>query len=71
MLVENVGIINPADNFGNTPLHMAASEGNFEIFELIFQNVNDKNPSNINGGTPLHRAASKGHLQTHHGKGEQ
>ena len=30
--------------FGVTPLHYAAIEGNFDIFKLIYENVEDKNP---------------------------
>ena len=44
-------------NEGNTPLHHAAREGNFEAFLLIKEKVDGINPKNEHGNTPLHRAA--------------
>ena len=54
---------------GLTPLHIAASFGNFQIVEYILQKCenimkhDNKNPRNSWKETPLHFAASKGHLK--------
>ena len=57
---------NPQDKYGVTPLHLAAQNGNFPIYELILENLGDwyhaKNPSDLCGTTPLHLAAKNGHL---------
>ena len=37
---------NPKDNFGFTPLHLAAENGHLELCQLIIENVQDKNPKN-------------------------
>ena len=50
---------NPKDIIGNTPLHIAAYNGQLEICRFIVQNVEDKNPKNHQGRTPLHNAAYK------------
>ena len=41
-----------------TPLHEAASIGNFDICKFIIDQVNDKNPANDAGTTPFHMAAN-------------
>ena len=55
---------NPRNDYGETPLHKAAFDGNVEIVELILENVIEKNPANIIGTTPLHNAASIGKFKT-------
>ena len=40
-----------------TPLHEAASRGNFDICKFIIDQVEDKNPANKTGHTPFHIAA--------------
>ena len=47
---------------GNTPMHIAASRGNFDICKFIIENIDDKNPANNNGITSLHIAAHNGEL---------
>ena len=63
---------NPADHYRTTPLHVAAEEGNLEVFQLIFEKVKEKPddgwtsdglPLDYDGSTPLHDAASEGHLE--------
>ena len=49
---------NPADDYGRTPLHWAADEGNLEIINLIFDKIGVKNPATKDGVTPLLVAAS-------------
>ena len=51
------------NNFGDTPLHIAATNGRLEIVQLIIQNAVEKNPVNDFGNTPLHLAATHGHLE--------
>ena len=44
---------NPADIWGNTPLHRAARQGHFEICRIITQDVLEKDPMNKFGETPF------------------
>ena len=61
--------------YSNTPLHLAAKNGNFSVCKLIIENVLDKNPSaslypelrkqrivTNDQWTPLHLAANFGHF---------
>ena len=48
--------------YGNTHLHKAAEDGQFEECKLIIAYVEDKNPPNDLERTPLHLAARKGHF---------
>ena len=46
-----------------TPLHLAAKNGYFKAFEMIFQHVKDKNPKeDATWMTPFHYAAENGHF---------
>ena len=47
---------NPKDNFGTTPLHLAAKYGRLGVFELIIKLVNEKNPKDNQGMTPIELA---------------
>ena len=51
---------------GFTPLYIAAQNGHYKIFKLIFERLSDTNRNHaINhnqGNTPLHIAANNGHL---------
>ena len=54
------------DQGGETPLHLAATNGHLEICKLIVENMDeqgDKNPKNNFGNTPLHYAAADGHFE--------
>jgi ankyrin repeat protein len=53
--VETVG------NFGSTPLHVAATRGNFEEAHLLVVAGAPLNASGEHGFTPLHEAAAQGH----------
>ena len=47
--------------FWETPLHLAAEKGHFNICNFIIQKLeNKKNPRDYSNGTPLHRAAKNG-----------
>jgi len=52
----------------NTPLHIAADDGQLEICKFIIENATaengvQKNPKNGFGEIPLHLAAQSGHLE--------
>ena len=54
---ENLYIdVNSQDNTGNTPLHIAAWQGNFAITKLLLNKGADINKTNSFGNTPLHEA---------------
>ena len=60
-------VLNPLNENGLTPLHLAAKYGKSELCWLIMKNVVDKNPKSskkywLNGTTPLHLAADEGHF---------
>jgi len=59
--MDNVHEKNPADNFGNTPLHFAALHGLLESCRLILDNVQNKNSLNSFGTTPLDEARYYNH----------
>ena len=53
----------PRDKNGNTPLHIVATSGNFEIAKLLLGVLENKNPKNNDGDTPLHCAAFDGNIK--------
>jgi ankyrin repeat protein len=65
--------VNSGDKSKNTPLHFAAQNGNWAVFQMILQRLNmdenddDKdeiiNPRNHKGFTPLHFAAGSNNFQ--------
>ena len=59
LIIENLQDKNPADEYGETPLHKAAEKGYLELCRLIMENVENKNPEDICdcGVTPLENAA--------------
>ena len=62
-LREHLENKNPADDIGNTPLHLAAKYGCLEIVKYIADHLEDKNPADHWANTPLHLAARKGNLK--------
>ena len=60
-LIENEVKFEKFDQ-GKEPIHVAAENGHFQVFQLLLENVKDKNPLDRQGRVPLHYAASKGHL---------
>ena len=56
---------NPMDNFGWTPLHIAAKEGHLEICELIASQIENRNSRIFKtGNTPLHLAVIEVNIET-------
>ena len=54
----------PANALGNTPLHMAAAEGDLETCKMINEVLpNNKNMKNRFGKTPADRARKNGHTE--------
>ena len=43
LFLENIADKNPNNRFQQTPLHIAALHGKFDVFKLIFEKVSDKN----------------------------
>ena len=56
------------DKEGNTPLHLAAKENNFKVFQLINEKADDINPKNYCDETPLHMAAMSNKISFSGGK---
>ena len=61
--MDNVENKNPANNFGDTPLHWAAKEGHLDVCKLIIANVDNKHPVNISGRTPKDLADHRKHVE--------
>lgn len=60
-LIENSADINKADDYNNTPLHIAISQGNLDIAQQLLDYSNIKfNQQNEQGDTPLHLAIRRG-----------
>jgi len=59
--VEKGGNINIKDIFGQTPLHIAAFQGNGKLVEYLISKGADINAKDDNGWTPLHLAVKYGH----------
>jgi ankyrin repeat protein len=61
--MDHMGNKNPANNVGNTPFHLAAENGQFEICKLFIDNICHKNPENNEGYTPLYMAFQNHHFE--------
>ena len=55
-IIENIADKNPSFRRGQTALHMAASEGNLSICEIIVKNTDYLHPLNKDKKTPLELA---------------
>ena len=60
LLKGNPDLVFSKDNYGNTPLHEAASNCKKDVAELLLANKADVNAKNNVGMTPLHEAAVHG-----------
>jgi hypothetical protein len=58
LLLANHADVSAKDNYGDTPLHMAALDGHKDVVELLLANGADVNVQNKRGETPLHKAAA-------------
>merc|ERR1712029_855014 len=57
-------LINPRNEFGTTPLHIAAQKGQLDVMKHLVPLLENKNPKAglfMDEGTPLEYAASAGH----------
>ena len=52
IIIKQIKDKNPADDDGDTPPHLAALNGQFEVCKLIINMVEDKHPINVFGKTP-------------------
>src|ERR1700722_1036874 len=60
LLLHNPKLASKKDDKGNTPLHIAAANGNLPIVKLLPQNDSDVNARDRTDLTPLHMAAFNG-----------
>ena len=69
LILNNIIDINPSNHKGTTPLHLAAMNGQIEVWKFIAMIVDETNaeeginPKNNAGETPLHIAACLGYLE--------
>jgi hypothetical protein len=61
LVKQQPGLVSSKDEqYGQTPLHMAAFNGHKDVAEFLLANKADVNARAKNGSTPLHLAAAKG-----------
>ena len=63
LLVEHKTAVNSKTHSGNTPLHLAILNGNFQMIRFIIKCGAKVNATNNNGETPLHFAAEMENLR--------
>ena len=63
LLSRSTSILEISDGNGLTSLHVAAKNGQTEMFEEILLEQADKNTKNGKGYTPFHLASQFGHSQ--------
>jgi ankyrin repeat protein len=61
LLKDNPDLVSSKDDYGSTPLHLAAYEGHKDVAELLLAKGAEVNATDIDGSTPLHLAAYEGH----------
>lgn len=55
--------VNATDEFGQTPLYIAAHKGNVALLLVLMDAGADPNKSNTRGTSPLHMASMEGHAE--------
>jgi ankyrin repeat protein len=60
-LVEKGADVKAANNYGNTPLHLAADNCNLDIVKYLLEKGADVKAANKVGNTPLHLARASWH----------
>ena len=60
LIKNNPDLVFSKDDFGHTPLYLAAASGRKNVVELLLANKADVNVTNNNGETPLRKAVVKG-----------
>ena len=63
LLKNDPSLVFIKDNYGATPLHLAAINGHKDVVELLLASRADANAKNNKGWTPLHAAAAGGHRE--------
>ena len=51
------------NQFGNTPIGLAASRGHLEVMKVLINSTKDPNVAGNDGWTPIHSAADKGYIE--------
>ena len=62
-LLESQANPNLSNNLGDTPLHQAADNSQYELAELLMDFHANPNAAQNDGETPLHHAAFKGDVK--------
>lgn len=63
LIDENPSLIGKKDEDGDTPLHLAAEEGQVKIAKLLISKGAKINGKSKSKETPIHLAVEKGHLE--------
>ena len=61
LLKANPDLVSSKGQYGDSPLHLAATAGHKDVAVLLLANKADVNAKNNAGGTPLHSASGYGH----------
>src|SRR5260221_13196855 len=61
LLKDNPDLVFSRGQYGDSPLHLAATAGHKDVAELLLANKAEVNAKNDSGGTPLVAAADYGH----------
>ena len=61
ILLDAGALVNEADKYGITPLHLAADHGQIDIVKILLDSGADVNKASASGNTPLHLGVRNGH----------
>jgi ankyrin repeat protein len=61
LIKQDEKIVNAQDEYGKTPLHQAARNGQQAVTTLLLEKGAEVNAQDKDGATPLHQAANNGH----------